>query len=58
MRIFVCLGGPLATDGDQPILVGVASTQHIWDGCEKGYPQGFQRVTLLLPWIREVADIY
>jgi len=51
-------GGPLVfrEDDGNYTEVGVVSFGHI-DGCEKGYPGVFTRVTSYLDWIQTNTDI-
>ncbi|EDV40762.1 uncharacterized protein Dana_GF10668 [Drosophila ananassae] len=41
-------GGPLAVNGVQVGVVSFGSSA----GCEKGYPNGFTRITSFIPWIQ------
>ncbi|XP_039756115.1 collagenase-like [Pararge aegeria] len=45
-------GGPLIVSPEgSPILIGITSFGHR-DGCQRGYPAGFARVTAFESWIR------
>ena len=53
LQCSICFkGGPLtAQSNGQFLLVGVASFVYE-EGCEKGFPTGFSRVSSFIPWIQ------
>lgn len=49
-------GGPLVEIVNHN-LVGIASYQSTFFGCDSGAPQAFTRVSVYLPWIKQITGI-